>query len=74
MIITRKHLSRRMMLRGLGASLALPLLDSMIPAMTALAKTSGAPVRRLGVFYVPNGMSMPYWFPKTPGPMPSPRT
>jgi len=69
MIITRKHLSRRMMLRGLGASLALPLLDSMIPAMTALAKTSAGPVRRLGVFYVPNGMSMPYWFPKTEGPL-----
>jgi hypothetical protein len=69
MIITRKHLSRRTMLRGLGASLALPLLDSMIPAMTALAKTSAGPVRRLGVFYVPNGMSMPYWFPKTEGPL-----
>ena len=69
MIITKKHLSRRMMLRGLGASFALPLLDSMIPAMTALAQTAAAPVRRLGVFYVPNGMSMPYWFPKTEGPL-----
>jgi len=58
-----------MMLRGLGASLALPLLDSMLPAMTAVAKATGGPIRRLGVFYVPNGMSMPYWFPKTEGPL-----
>jgi hypothetical protein len=69
MFITKRHLSRRTMLRGLGASLALPLLDSMIPALTALEKTAAAPVRRFGVFYVPNGMSMPYWFPKTEGPL-----
>jgi len=69
MIITKKHLSRRTVLRGLGATLALPLLDSMIPAMTALSRTSGAPIRRFGVFYVPNGMSMPYWFPKKEGPL-----
>ena len=61
MIITKMHLSRRTLLRGLGASLALPLLDSMVPALTALDKTAAAPVRRFGVFYVPNGMSMPYW-------------
>jgi Protein of unknown function (DUF1552) len=57
------------MLRGLGTALALPLLDSMVPALTAITKTAAAPVRRLGVFYVPNGMSMPYWFPKTEGPL-----
>jgi hypothetical protein len=68
MIITRAHVSRRLMLRGLGAALALPVLDSMVPALTAITKTGAAPVRRLGVFYVPNGMSMPYWFPKTEGP------
>jgi hypothetical protein len=62
-------LSRRTVLRGLGATLALPLLDAMVPALTALGKTAAAPVRRFGVFYVPNGMSMPYWFPKTVGPM-----
>jgi hypothetical protein len=56
-------------LRGLGAALALPVLDSMVPALTAIGKTAAAPVRRLGVFYVPNGMSMPYWFPKTEGPL-----
>src|SRR5712691_5906052 len=63
------HLSRRSVLRGLGAAVALPLLDSMVPALTAIANTAAAPIRRLGVFYVPNGMSMPYWFPKTEGPL-----
>jgi hypothetical protein len=66
-IITKMHLSRRTLLRGLGATLALPVLDSMIPALSALADTGAAPVKRLGVFYVPNGMSMPYWFPKAEG-------
>ncbi len=47
--------------------MALPLLDSMIPALSKGAAL--APVRRFGVFYVPNGMSMPYWFPKTEGPL-----
>ena len=64
MFISKMHLSRRRVLRGLGVSLALPLLDSMVPALTALSQTAAAPVRRLGVFYVPNGMSMPYWYPK----------
>ena len=71
MFITKKHLSRRTVLRGMGASLALPLLDCMVPALTALSQTAAAPaqLRRLGVFYVPNGMSMGYWFPKTEGPL-----
>ncbi|MBM3771383.1 MAG: DUF1552 domain-containing protein [Acidimicrobiia bacterium] len=69
MLITKMHLSRRTVLRGLGASVALPLLDAMVPALTAQSKTAAAPIRRLGVFYVPNGMSMPYWFPKTEGPL-----
>jgi len=69
MLITKMHLSRRTVLKGFGATLALPLLDSMVPALTALDKTAAAPVRRFGVFYVPNGMSMPYWFPKSPGPI-----
>jgi hypothetical protein len=69
MFISRTHLPRRTVLRGLGATLALPLLDSMVPALTALGRTAAAPVRRLGVFYVPNGMSMPYWSPKAEGPL-----
>ena len=71
MFITRKHLSRRAMLRGAGAALALPLLDAMVPALTALSQTAAAParLRRLGVFYVPNGMSMGYWWPRNEGPL-----
>ena len=69
MFVTKKHLPRRAMLRGLGATIALPLLDGMVPALTALQRTAAAPIRRFGVFYVPNGMSMPYWFPKTEGPL-----
>ena len=69
MFITKMHLSRRTVLRGLGASLALPLLDSMVPALTAAGRIGGVPLRRFGVFYVPNGMSMPYWYPKAEGPL-----
>src|ERR687891_819881 len=71
MFITKMHLSRRSLLRGVGASLALPLLDCMVPALTALSQTAAAParLRRMGVFYVPNGMSMGYWFPKAAGPL-----
>jgi hypothetical protein len=69
MIITKMHLPRRTVLRGLGAAIALPFLDSMVPALTALQNTAAAPVKRLGVFYVPNGMAMWSWFPKTEGPI-----
>ena len=67
MLITRKHLPRRTVLRGLGAAVALPLLDGMVPAATALARTAAAPVRRFGAFYVPNGMAMAWWFPQAEG-------
>ena len=71
MFVTRKHLSRRAVLRGAGATLALPLLDCMVPALTALSRTAASPerLRRLGVFYVPNGMSMGYWWPRAEGPV-----
>lgn len=58
MFLTRKHLSRRTVLRGAGAALALPLLDAMIPAATALAQTAGAPKLRMGFFYLPHGAIM----------------
>ena len=67
MIITQKAIGRRTVLRGLGASLALPLLDGMVPAFAALRTTVANPVRRLGVVYVPNGMMMPHWTPETEG-------
>lgn len=67
MILTKKHVPRRTLLRGIGATLALPLLDCMVPALTAQRHTAAAAVKRLGVFYVPNGMSMPYWYPSDVG-------
>ena len=67
MIITKKAISRRTVLRGLGASLALPLLDGMVPALTPLRQTPAKAVRRLGVVYVPNGMRMDHWTPATEG-------
>ncbi|MBM3778525.1 MAG: DUF1552 domain-containing protein [Acidimicrobiia bacterium] len=67
MIISRKTLSRRTILRGAGAAIALPLLDGMVPALTPLRLTAAAPVRRLGVLYAANGMAMDYWRPKAEG-------
>lgn len=63
MIITKKALPRRTLLRGLGAALALPLLDGMVPALATAPK----PSRRLGIVYVPNGMRMDHWTPGTVG-------
>jgi hypothetical protein len=63
MIITRKALPRRTFLRGMGASVALPLLDAMVPSMTALARTPADPVRRLGFVYMPMGCDLPRWTP-----------
>ncbi|MBM3738963.1 MAG: DUF1552 domain-containing protein [Acidobacteria bacterium] len=66
MIVTRKALLRRTFLKGAGTSVALPLLDAMVPAMTALAATPAKPVRRLGFVYVPMGSTISQWTP--PGP------
>jgi Protein of unknown function (DUF1552) len=67
MIITKKALPRRTFLRGMGATMgatvALPLLDAMVPAMTALARTPAEPVRRLGFVYMPMGCDLPRWTP-----------
>jgi hypothetical protein len=67
MIITKTAVPRRTVLRGLGTALALPLLDSMVPALSALQNTAARPVRRFGVVYTPNGMMMPSWTPATDG-------
>jgi hypothetical protein len=67
MIVTKKAIPRRTMLRGLGATLALPLLDGMIPALTAQSRTAAAPVHRFGVMYVVNGMIMQSWTPRAEG-------
>ena len=65
-IVTKKSLSRRTILRGLGASLALPLLDSMVPAFAPVSAATKGPTR-MGMFYAPNGTAMPYWLPKDYG-------
>ena len=69
MIITKRALPRRTVLRGLGAAVALPLLDSMVPAAVALRNTAANPVRRLSVVYVPMGMNMAKWTPPAEGPL-----
>jgi hypothetical protein len=67
MFITKGHIPRRTMLRGLGATLALPLLDSMVPALTAQSRTAAAPVRRFGAIFVPMGERPNLWTPATTG-------
>jgi hypothetical protein len=67
MIVTQKALSRRTVLRGLGATIALPLLDSMVPALSARARAATSPVHRLCVVYVPNGIVMTDWTPAAEG-------
>jgi hypothetical protein len=72
MIITKKALPRRTFLRGVGATLALPLLDAMVPALSAVSATAARPPRRLGFIYLPNGVSMNfkgvnYWTPSREG-------
>jgi len=67
MFITKKHLPRRTFLRGMGTAIALPLLDAMIPARTALAQTAANPTPHLGFIYFPHGAIMGQWTPKTEG-------
>jgi hypothetical protein len=67
MISLHKQLPRRTMLRGFGAAIALPFLESMTPAFSAIAKAATPRIRRLGVVYVPNGMNMSQWLPATDG-------
>ncbi len=67
MFITKQSLSRRTVLRGLGATLALPLLDAMVPALTPTVRTAGAPTRRFGAVFVPMGERPSHWNPTTTG-------
>ena len=67
MFITKKHLDRRMFLRAAGVSLSLPLLDSMVPAQTPLARTAAKPQMRLGFCYIPHGAVMSNWTPVKEG-------
>ncbi len=67
MYITKKHLSRRMVLRGMGSAVALPLLDAMIPAATVMAQTAAKPQPRLGYIFFPHGAVMDRWTPTQVG-------
>jgi hypothetical protein len=67
MIISKLSLPRRTFLRGMGAAVALPLLDAMVPALSATSRTAAAPVRRLGFVYIPNGAIMDQWTPAAEG-------
>ena len=66
-IITKRAIPRRAVLRGLGASVALPFLDGMVPAVSALVTTAARPTVRFGAVYVPNGMVMQNWTPSAVG-------
>jgi len=68
MFVTRRHVPRRMFLRGAGITLALPLLDSMIPAQTPLAKTAATPKARFAGIFVPHGAAPGWWVPEAGGP------
>jgi Protein of unknown function (DUF1552) len=67
MFITKKHISRRTLLRGVGTAVALPLLDAMIPARTALAQTAAKPTPHMGFIYFPHGAVMDRWTPTAVG-------
>jgi hypothetical protein len=67
--LTKKHMSRRTLLRGAGSVLALPLLDAMVPAGVALAQTAATPKPRFVGCFVPHGMAPGYWVPASEGPL-----
>src|SRR5687767_4653788 len=67
MFITKKSLPRRLFLQGLGTTMALPFLESMVPAFTTLAQSGASPALRFGAVYFPNGATMAHWMPKPAG-------
>ena len=67
MFVTKRSLPRRTFLRGVGVTMALPLLESMVPAFTALAQTAARPRTRFGVVYIPNGAIVEQWIPDEVG-------
>src|SRR5258708_16855227 len=73
-LLSKKYLARRTVLRGLGASVALPLLDSMVPAQTPLARTAANPQIRLGLCFIPHGGVMNNWTPAEEGALTLSRT
>src|SRR5687768_3279101 len=69
MFISKKHIPRRTILRGAGAVIALPFLEAMVPARTALAQTAASPKPRFVGLFVPHGGAPGYWVPEKVGPL-----
>src|SRR5262245_17108036 len=67
MLTMKKHISRRTVLRGIGATVALPFLEAMVPALTPVAKTAASPLMRFAVIFVPLGERPGYWTPSRTG-------
>ncbi len=67
MFVRKLHLSRRTVLKGVGATLALPFLDAMVPALTAQARTAAVARKRLACIYIPHGVILDQWTPETSG-------
>jgi hypothetical protein len=73
-IITKKFIPRRTILKGIGVTMALPLLDSMVPAQTPLARTAATPKMRMGLCFIPHGAVMANWTPAQEGALTLSRT
>lgn len=71
MFVFKKNIPRRTFLKGAGVTVALPLLDAMVPAATALAQTAATPKARFAGIFFPHGMAPGYWVPEAPGPLPA---
>ncbi|MGA0934931.1 MAG: DUF1552 domain-containing protein [Pseudohongiellaceae bacterium] len=71
MLITKKHISRRQLLRGTGVAMSMPLLDAMIPAATAQSETAAVPPQRFFGGFVPHGVAPGYWVPEKEGALPA---
>src|SRR5687767_15907401 len=69
--ITKRHVPRRLFLKGAGVTLALPLLEAMVPARTALAQTAAAPKQRFASVFFPHGMAPGFWEPAAEGALPA---
>src|SRR5918993_802244 len=69
--ITRRHVPRRLFLKGAGVTLGLPLLEAMVPARTVIAQTAAAPKQRFASVFFPHGMAPGYWEPATQGALPA---
>ena len=71
MFVSKRHIPRRSFLKGAGVTLALPLLDAMVPAASVLARTAATPKARFVGIFMPHGMAPGYWVPESEGPLPA---